>query len=169
MESNGQPLRIHISKETNKELQSLGGYITEERGMVAMKGKGDVLTYWLVGTTENAIKKRAVDDHLKLQPLFAPNRFGDASNVESPRRGRRSPHMSLMITNNMRQSLRKKSNTTETSDSTDGSKYNIDSKDVAHKILTGSRHWLRSPTLIKSRGLVYAPVSSNSSQSSINR
>ena len=42
MESNGQPLRIHISKETNKELQSLGGYITEERGMVAMKGKGDV-------------------------------------------------------------------------------------------------------------------------------
>ena len=77
MESNGEPLRIHISKETNKELQSLGGYITEERGMVAMKGKGDVLTYWLVGTTENAIKKRAVDDHLKLQPLFAPNRFGD--------------------------------------------------------------------------------------------
>ena len=159
---------IHISKETNKELQSLGGYITEERGMVALKGKGEVLTYWLVGTLENAIKKRIVDDHLKLQPLFVPNKFGDPISVESPRRARRSPHMSLMINNNARQSFRKRSNTTETSYSTDGSKYNIDSKDVAHKLLTGSRYGLRSLTPNKSfRGQVY--VSSNSSQSSINR
>ena len=42
MESNGQPLRIHISKETHTELETLGGYITEERGLVAMKGKGEV-------------------------------------------------------------------------------------------------------------------------------
>ena len=41
MESNGQPLRIHISKETHTELETLGGYITEERGLVAMKGKGE--------------------------------------------------------------------------------------------------------------------------------
>ena len=45
MESNGAPLRIHISKETNTELETIGGYVTEERGLVNMKGKGEVLTY----------------------------------------------------------------------------------------------------------------------------
>ncbi len=39
MESNGEPLKIHISKECNAELQKLGGFITEERGIVQMKGK----------------------------------------------------------------------------------------------------------------------------------
>ena len=38
MESNGEPLKIHISKECNAELQRLGGYVTEERGYVPMKG-----------------------------------------------------------------------------------------------------------------------------------
>ena len=38
MESNGLPLRIHISKECNAELNRLGGFITEERGLVPMKG-----------------------------------------------------------------------------------------------------------------------------------
>ena len=61
MESNGLPLRIHISKDTHRELETLGGYITEERGLVAMKGKGEVLTYWLMGTTDSAIKKKQVN------------------------------------------------------------------------------------------------------------
>ena len=39
MESNGEPLKIHISKPCNAELQRLGGYITEERGEVEMKGE----------------------------------------------------------------------------------------------------------------------------------
>jgi hypothetical protein len=39
MESNGLPLRIHISKECNAELTRLGGFITEERGLVPMKGE----------------------------------------------------------------------------------------------------------------------------------
>jgi hypothetical protein len=38
----------------------LGGYIIKERGYVNMKGKGDVLTYWLEGTTDKAIKRRDV-------------------------------------------------------------------------------------------------------------
>jgi len=38
MESNGEPLKIHISKECNAELQKLGGFTTEERGIVSMKG-----------------------------------------------------------------------------------------------------------------------------------
>merc|ERR1739842_26340 len=43
MESNGEALRIHISSQCNKALQDLGGYITEERGEVEMKGKGKVI------------------------------------------------------------------------------------------------------------------------------
>merc|ERR1719367_1823582 len=43
MESNGQPLKIHCSEECNQELMRVGGFITEERGLVPMKGKGDVL------------------------------------------------------------------------------------------------------------------------------
>lgn len=100
MESNGEPLKIHISKECNAELQKLGGFITEERGIVQMKGesfcilqsirllnffqtilseselffvilgKGDVLTYWLLGATDENPVKRKQPDYSKLKPLF---------------------------------------------------------------------------------------------------
>ncbi|KAJ2952824.1 hypothetical protein O0L34_g7189 [Tuta absoluta] len=68
MESTGEPLKIHISPACNKALQILGGYVTEPRGTILIKGKGEVQTYWLVGTTEKAIKKRLVDGEEK--PLF---------------------------------------------------------------------------------------------------
>ncbi|VVC38134.1 Adenylyl cyclase class-4/guanylyl cyclase,Receptor, ligand binding region,Protein kinase [Cinara cedri] len=49
MESTGQALKIHCSSECRTLLERLGGYQTVERGMVEMKGKGNVRTYWLVG------------------------------------------------------------------------------------------------------------------------
>lgn len=49
MESCGEPLKIHISPQCKEKLDKLGGYITEKRGIVSMKGKGDVVTYWLIG------------------------------------------------------------------------------------------------------------------------
>lgn len=49
MESCGEPLKIHISPQCKEKLERLGGYITEERGIISMKGKGDVITYWLIG------------------------------------------------------------------------------------------------------------------------
>ncbi|KAI5717017.1 hypothetical protein M8J76_016182 [Diaphorina citri] len=61
MESTGEPLRIHISPACKAALDKLGGYIVEERGVVCMKGKGEVLTYWLVGATEGAVQGREVD------------------------------------------------------------------------------------------------------------
>ena len=60
MESNGEPLRIHISAACKDALDKIGGYIIEERGLVQMKGKGEVKTYWLTGATEKAIQKREV-------------------------------------------------------------------------------------------------------------
>lgn len=69
MESNGEALKIHISPQCKEALDQLGGYIVEKRGRILLKGKGEVTTYWLTGTTDNAIKPREVNLN-DLPPLF---------------------------------------------------------------------------------------------------
>ncbi|EYC15076.1 hypothetical protein Y032_0038g3618 [Ancylostoma ceylanicum] len=49
MESNGKPGMIHISQAANDLLLKVGGYETEPRGEVIIKGKGVMETYWLRG------------------------------------------------------------------------------------------------------------------------
>jgi len=49
MESSGLALRIHLSPECKAALDLLGGFQMEERGPVAMKGKGTITTYFLNG------------------------------------------------------------------------------------------------------------------------
>ncbi|KAK5970827.1 Atrial natriuretic peptide receptor, partial [Trichostrongylus colubriformis] len=49
MESNGLPLRIHVSSVTKKILSKDTGFRLELRGEVEMKGKGRLTTYWLKG------------------------------------------------------------------------------------------------------------------------
>jgi len=49
MESNGKALQIHVSPECNAILEVLGGFHLKERGLVEMKGKGKILTYWCTG------------------------------------------------------------------------------------------------------------------------
>ena len=90
MESNGLPLRIHISKESHAELEALGGYNTECRGLVPMKGKGDVLTYWLNGIRDGAIEPKKID-YSKMRPLFSLPKLGVMNSAEMSRRDRRSP------------------------------------------------------------------------------
>lgn len=58
MESNGEPLRIHCSQRCKTILDELGGYQTVERGFVSMKGKGEILTYWLTGEDKSFRRKR---------------------------------------------------------------------------------------------------------------
>eukprot|EP00794_Sanderia_malayensis_P009041 gene9041-10008_t len=53
MESNGAALRVHISQSTKEVLDLIGGFHTEERGEIAVKGKGTVNTYWLNGVDTN--------------------------------------------------------------------------------------------------------------------
>ncbi|XP_037036994.1 atrial natriuretic peptide receptor 1-like isoform X1 [Bradysia coprophila] len=53
MESNGEALKIHISHSTKTILDSFGTFDTTERGLVDMKGKGKMLTYWLNGEHTN--------------------------------------------------------------------------------------------------------------------
>ncbi|EDW15120.1 atrial natriuretic peptide receptor 1 isoform X1 [Drosophila mojavensis] len=49
MESNGEALKIHISETTKLALDEFGSFVTTRRGLVPMKGKGEMLTYWLEG------------------------------------------------------------------------------------------------------------------------
>ncbi|CDO41085.1 Receptor-type guanylate cyclase gcy-17 [Caenorhabditis elegans] len=54
MESNGKPGRIHVSSEANHLLTHVvGGFRTEERGEVIIKGKGVMNTYWLLGENDS--------------------------------------------------------------------------------------------------------------------
>ncbi|XP_077993897.1 atrial natriuretic peptide receptor 1-like [Glandiceps talaboti] len=57
MESNGEPLKIHISESTKVVLDTFGYFIIDLRGQVEMKGKGVQTTYWLSG--ENVSSKSA--------------------------------------------------------------------------------------------------------------
>ncbi|XP_070536696.1 atrial natriuretic peptide receptor 1-like isoform X4 [Ptychodera flava] len=49
MESNGSPLKIHMSSQTTDILRKFQTFKIELRGEVEMKGKGKQTTYWLLG------------------------------------------------------------------------------------------------------------------------
>ncbi|KAG6447093.1 hypothetical protein O3G_MSEX004757 [Manduca sexta] len=49
MESSGEPQKIHVSNDTYLLLKKHGGYHFRERGIVNIKGKGEMKTWWLVG------------------------------------------------------------------------------------------------------------------------
>ncbi|XP_050680105.1 atrial natriuretic peptide receptor 2-like [Leptidea sinapis] len=49
MESHGEALRIHVSPKTKEVLDLYDCFDLECRGEIAMKGKGKMTTYWLLG------------------------------------------------------------------------------------------------------------------------
>lgn len=53
MESNGEALKIHISQNTKDLLDQFDIFIIKRRGYVKMKGKGEMLTYWLEGENKS--------------------------------------------------------------------------------------------------------------------
>ncbi|XP_018785415.1 PREDICTED: receptor-type guanylate cyclase Gyc76C-like [Bactrocera latifrons] len=83
MESNGEALKIHISGKCKEALDKLGGYVTEKRGLVSMKGKGDVVTYWLTDATDKAIQRKEVDMTDMPPPLFCRPRKSPKLNSDS--------------------------------------------------------------------------------------
>ncbi|XP_065206670.1 atrial natriuretic peptide receptor 1 isoform X2 [Planococcus citri] len=52
MESTGQPLRIHVTHTTKDILDTFNSFQLELRGEVELKGKGTMITYWLLGCNE---------------------------------------------------------------------------------------------------------------------
>ncbi|XP_041977995.1 guanylate cyclase 32E-like [Aricia agestis] len=49
MESTGEPQRIHVSNDTYQLLKQHGGYHFKDRGIINIKGKGEMKTWWLTG------------------------------------------------------------------------------------------------------------------------
>ncbi|KAI8419873.1 hypothetical protein MSG28_008500 [Choristoneura fumiferana] len=52
MESTGQPLRIHLSESTRALIEQWGTFVVERRGEVELKGRGRMLTHWLLHCSE---------------------------------------------------------------------------------------------------------------------
>ena len=48
MQSTGEPMKIQMTYETKMLLDNVGGYKSELRGQVEVKGKGLMDTYWLI-------------------------------------------------------------------------------------------------------------------------
>ena len=48
MQSTGEPMKIHMTYETKMLLDNIGGYTSELRGQMEVKGKGLMDTYWLM-------------------------------------------------------------------------------------------------------------------------
>lgn len=49
MESNGEALKIHMSHSTKQILDRFGTFDVTMRGFVSIKGKGEMMTFWLNG------------------------------------------------------------------------------------------------------------------------
>ncbi|KAE9547368.1 hypothetical protein FO519_009421 [Halicephalobus sp. NKZ332] len=59
MESNGKPNKIQLSNDANHFLTKVvGGYITQSRGEVIIKGKGVMETFWLIGLENDVQTQR---------------------------------------------------------------------------------------------------------------
>jgi Adenylate and Guanylate cyclase catalytic domain len=65
-ESTGEPDRIHISDDTHMELYRTAPdkFKIEERGLVPMKGKGELRTFWLRARPNNKLVNRTALDRL---------------------------------------------------------------------------------------------------------
>lgn len=48
MESNGEPLKVHISEKTKLVLDTFHNFRTELRGNVELKGLCNMTTFWLL-------------------------------------------------------------------------------------------------------------------------
>ncbi|XP_052777167.1 atrial natriuretic peptide receptor 2-like [Mya arenaria] len=66
MESNGEAYRIHISNFTYEELVKLNKYTIEQRGKIPVKGKGEMMTWWLTGYDPTFLAEKAKLEQLEV-------------------------------------------------------------------------------------------------------
>ncbi len=82
-------LKIHSSAQCRDNLLKLDGYEIEERGLVAMKGKGELLTYWVVGQ-DPSYKRTAPLEEI----LDSSEDFGTLLKQKSPSQGTKTAELS---------------------------------------------------------------------------
>lgn len=71
MESNGEPLKIHISQSTKTILDKFQTFDISERGLVEMKGKGKMVTYWLHGEQHSELYTSTLNN--AISPAVTPS------------------------------------------------------------------------------------------------
>ncbi|CAL8123550.1 unnamed protein product [Orchesella dallaii] len=64
MESSGEALKIHISNVTKSVLEQIGGYYYDERGIIPIKGKGEMCTFWLTGEDPARTRKNSTESNV---------------------------------------------------------------------------------------------------------
>ncbi|XP_063312620.1 atrial natriuretic peptide receptor 1-like [Pelobates fuscus] len=67
MESTSEALKIQCSSSTHDLLKQIGGYVFVCRGSLQVKGKGDMVTYWLEGKTATITKKASTNSSAVIQ------------------------------------------------------------------------------------------------------
>ncbi|CAD6995966.1 unnamed protein product [Ceratitis capitata] len=76
MESTGSSWRIHMSQETRDRLDARGGYTIDQRGLIEIKGKGMMNTFWLLG-------KKGFDKPLPVPPPIGESHGLDESLIRN--------------------------------------------------------------------------------------
>ncbi|KAH8331766.1 hypothetical protein KR074_011138 [Drosophila pseudoananassae] len=70
MESTGEAQKIHITEEMHESLQQVGGFRTEHRGLIDVKGKGLMSTYWLTCKDGPVRAREEISWRADMQPVF---------------------------------------------------------------------------------------------------
>ncbi|XP_061401271.1 uncharacterized protein LOC133337023 [Musca vetustissima] len=73
MESTGEAHKIHITEEMNEALMKVGGFKTEHRGWIDVKGKGLMSTYWLTCKDGPVKVREEIAWFADMQPVFLEN------------------------------------------------------------------------------------------------
>uniref|UniRef100_A0A1A9VKM1 guanylate cyclase n=1 Tax=Glossina austeni TaxID=7395 RepID=A0A1A9VKM1_GLOAU len=73
MESTGEAHKIHITEEMNESLTRIGGFKTEHRGLIDVKGKGLMSTYWLTCKDGPVKIREEISWFADMQPVFLEN------------------------------------------------------------------------------------------------
>ncbi|XP_026996254.2 guanylate cyclase 2G isoform X2 [Tachysurus fulvidraco] len=89
MESNSEPMKIHISQSTAEILMKIGSYELEARGDIELKGKGLQKTFWL--NNKLGLKFPVMQQHYDMKPSLDPKVTYKpiiGSDVENKEKGR---------------------------------------------------------------------------------
>uniref|UniRef100_A0A1I8PRX9 guanylate cyclase n=2 Tax=Stomoxys calcitrans TaxID=35570 RepID=A0A1I8PRX9_STOCA len=73
MESTGEAHKVHITEEMNQALMRVGGFRTEHRGLIDVKGKGLMSTYWLTCKDGPVKVREEIAWFADIQPVFLEN------------------------------------------------------------------------------------------------
>ncbi|XP_067129062.1 guanylate cyclase 32E-like isoform X2 [Centruroides vittatus] len=81
MESTGEAMKIHVSEAFKNILDNFPGFILRERGIIQIKGKGEMRTFWLVGKKSSQVTSRTVQNNSSL--TASSNDLTSATNLEN--------------------------------------------------------------------------------------